>query len=306
MIRRARRKVALCALLLAPAVGLGAGIFQPALAQTLMRPGSQPVEITADGAIRWDRPASTITADGGTQVVQGTLTLTAPRLTATYTEGPASNGGSGGIEVKTVVAEGGVRIVDGDRVAAGDTATYDVATGLMTLTGGALSVTSAQGKVTARDKITYNSTSRIATADGNATVSQQDRVLAADHITAHFDAAPAAGAKAGSAPAKAGTSAAGTGSLSSADAVGNVQVTTATETATGARGHYDAIADTARLEGGVRIVRGRTILTGEAATVDMKSGVSTLLAPKGQGDDKKARILFYPGDKNGAGDSKKP
>lgn len=304
MIRRASRKAALCALLLAPAFSLGAGIVLPAASQTLTQTGNQPVEITADGAIRWDRPASTITAEGGTQVVQGTLTLTAPRLTATYTEGPASNGGSGGIEVKTVVAEGGVRIVDGDRVAVGDTATYEISTGLMTLTGGALSVTSAEGKVTARDKITYNSTSRIATADGDATVSQQDRVLAADHITAHFDAAPAAGTT-GTKP-KAGTPRAGTGSLSTADAVGNVHVTTATESATGARGHYDAVADTARLEGGVRIVRGRTILTGEAATVDMKSGVSTLLAPKGQGDDKKARILFYPGDKNGTGDSKKP
>lgn len=302
MIRRASRTLALCARLLAPALVVAGSLWHPAAAQGLAAPGSQPVEITADGAIRWDRPASTITAEGGTQVVQGTLTLTAPRLTATYTDGPASNGGSGGIEVRTVVAEGGVRIVDGDRVAVGDTATYDVASGLMTLTGGALSVTSAQGKVTARDKITYNSTSRIATADGNATVSQQDRLLSADHITAHFDAAPAAG----TASAKAGANTAGAGSLSSADAVGNVHVTTATETATGARGHYDAVADTARLEGGVKIVRGRTILTGEAATVDMKSGVSTLLAPQGQSGDTKARILFYPGDKNSVGGNRKP
>ena len=62
------------------------------------------------------------------------------------------------------------------------------------------------------------------------------------------------------------------------EATGGVEVATPNEFVTGRRGTYYVAREVATLEGGVKITRGENQLNGEYAEVDLKAGVSRLLA----------------------------
>jgi len=79
-------------------------------------------------------------------------------------------------------------------------------------------------------------------------------------------------------------------------ALGHVVVTTAREVARAKRAEYDAIKDRVTLSGGVKLTRGANQLNGEYAEVDLKTGVSRLLArPRGASGGKPVHGLFVPG-----------
>ena len=66
---------------------------------------------------------------------------------------------------------------------------------------------------------------------------------------------------------------------------------TPTDIVTGDRAVYVPATGMARLAGAVRITRGRNQLAGQAAMVDLKTGVATLLA----GRDARVQGLIVPG-----------
>ncbi|HEX7007295.1 MAG TPA: LptA/OstA family protein, partial [Alphaproteobacteria bacterium] len=83
--------------------------------------------------------------------------------------------------------------------------------------------------------------------------------------------------------------------LSRADIVGNVVITTPTEVARAERGVYDAGSGIATLSGGVKLTRGDNQLNGAFAEVNLKSGVSRLLAsPSGSAPGSRVRGIFVP------------
>ena len=76
------------------------------------------------------------------------------------------------------------------------------------------------------------------------------------------------------------------------EAFGNVTVRTVTDTATGDRAVYVPDTGIARLAGHVRITRGNNQLDGSEAEVNMKTGISRLLAGTGE----RVKGLVLPND----------
>jgi lipopolysaccharide export system protein LptA len=113
--------------------------------------------------------------------------------------------------------------------------------------------------------------------------------MAADTLVAYTSespAQPAAGQPAAATPVAAGKPAtddplAASGKLEKVEAYGNVSVRTVTDTAIGDRAVYVPDSGIARLAGKVRITRGQNQLDGTEAEVNMKTGISRLLAGSG-------------------------
>src|SRR5690606_24803913 len=160
----------------------------------------------------------------------------------------------------------------------GDTGVYEVESGVFRLTGKSLLIETPEERVTARDKIEYFSKEKRAVLVGDATVVKGDRTVRADTMTARF-----------------AEDSQGKMALSRADIVGNVVITTPTEVARAERGVYDAGSGIATLSGGVKLTRGDNQLNGAFAEVNLKSGVSRLLAsPSGSAPGSRVRGIFVP------------
>lgn len=116
------------------AAGLAAG---PAVAQTtevalggIRTDPDAPVEITAD-RLEADQAANTAVFTGDVVVVQGPMTMAAPRVDVIY-----AADGSGVME--RVLASGGVTMTSGPDAAEAEDADYTVETGIMVMTGNVL------------------------------------------------------------------------------------------------------------------------------------------------------------------------
>lgn len=81
------------------------------------------------------------------------------------------------------------------------------------------------------------------------------------------------------------------GRISKLEAIGNVEVATETERATGARGVYNVDGRTIELVGNVRLHRERNVLTGNRLVMDLASGVSRLDGEAGGG---RVKGIFIP------------
>ena len=178
--------------------------------------------------------------------------------------------------------------------AQGDRAVYDLDQAVLVMTGRALKLTTPNDVLTARDSLEYWSQKHMAVARGNAVVVTNDgRRLAADTLVAYTsDAAPPAGTTPWRRQPECRRSAAASGKLQKVEAFGNVTVRTATDTATGDRAVYVPDTGIARLAGHVRITRGKNQLEGSEAEVNMKTGISRLLAGTGE----RVQGLVIPND----------
>ncbi len=283
-----------------------------AWAQQLDMSHGGPIDITASDGIEWRQEQREVIARGNARAVRGTVTVTGDRLIAWYrpkagTPGqpaqpaqptqPAQNAftgtaDTGGNEIFRVQAEGNVHIFTPTDQAWGDRAVYDIDQSVLVLTGHALKLATPNDVITARDDLEYWSQKHMAVARGDAVVVTNDgRRLAADTLVAYTTegtpqpqpgttppATPVA-AKPGQ-PAKDDPLAA-SGKLQKVEAYGNVSVRTPTDTAIGDRAVYVPDTGIARLAGRVRLTRGQNQLDGSEAEVDMKTGISHLLAGTG-------------------------
>jgi lipopolysaccharide export system protein LptA len=299
-------------LLLALAVAAG-----PAAAQGIDLSRGGPVDVTADDGIEWRQAEQVVIARGNAKAVRGGATVDADRLLARYrpsrgrggeaagtATAPPANGGNGaaspeaalggGNEIWRLEAEGNVRISTATDTARGDRAVYDIDQTVMVLTGRALSLTSAQQVITARDSLEYWSAKRMAVARGDALVvdRQEDRRIRADTLVAYFledapgtadaPARPPTPVRPAAAPAAPGQrEAPGAGRIDRVEAFGNVEVRTAAEVVRGDRGVYSPATCMARLLGAVRITRGENQLNGREAIVNMCTGVARLVSAPG-------------------------
>lgn len=125
----------------------------PAMAQTtevslggIRTDPNAPVEITAD-RLDADQAAGTAIFTGNVVVIQGPMTLAAPRVEVIYEQD-----GSGTMD--SVLASGGVTMTSGTDMAESDDADYAVESGIMVLTGNVLLT---QGPTTmAGERLTAN------------------------------------------------------------------------------------------------------------------------------------------------------
>jgi lipopolysaccharide export system protein LptA len=148
----------------------------------LMAQESQPVEITADEGLEWDRDAQLFTANGNAKIVQGTTVLKADRLIASYSDSADS------IILKTVTATGGRPNVEtGDETL---TANKMVAS-FSDNNKGEIEKIVASGDVVIvtpedtlkGDNAEYQPQNELAIVTGNVTITRGDNVLSGNRAT---------------------------------------------------------------------------------------------------------------------------
>jgi lipopolysaccharide export system protein LptA len=254
------------------ALGLGPAVLPPtpAHAQGIGLPGQNrdtPIEIHADEGIEWQQDAKAYIARGNARATQGKVTLHAATLIAYYQDSPR-----GGTEIWRIDALKDVRIVSAEQTAYGDKGVYDVAKGVMVLTGNTRLVTPTD-RITARDSLEYWEARALVVARGNAVATRGDRTLRADTLTAHFFKGKDNKSK-----------------INIIRAFDNVIITSPKEVVRARRGVYNLATGIAVLTGSVKITRGEDQLNGDKAEVNLKTGVSRMLSSGPQ----RVRGLFKP------------
>ncbi len=292
-------------------VALGCGVAVRAGAQGIDLSHGGPIAITSRDGIEWLQQQHEVIAMGDARAVRGNVTVTADRLIAFYrkkagvpgapsaaaappTPKAAAPGAGGPLdvtgtdegdnEIYRLEARGNVVIVTPTDRAQGDNAVYDLDQAVMVMTGGDLRLTTPNDVLTARDDLEYWSAKHMAVARGDAVVITKDhRRIAADVLVAYTT--PQEATQSGT-PTKVSASTAAdandplgaAGKLQKVEAFGNVVVSTPTDVVTGDRGVYVPDTGIAVLVDHVRITRGQNQLEGSEAEVNLKSGVSRLLA----------------------------
>lgn len=237
----------------------------------------QSLEITADTDLIWDQARHLYQARGNAKAISGQMSVSAPLLEAAYD--PAI-----GQQALTVIEAKGddknlVQLQSEAGLATAPRATYTLKTEEVVLHGPNITLDNATYKITAQKNITYSKTKNQAVATGNAQIFDKtnQRTLSAQTITAKF------------------VQQQGKTTLQQATAQGGVQLKTAQEFITAQNGTYDAAQQIITLTGGVKITRGANQLNGEKATVNLKTGLSSL---QSTGQGQRVRAMFYT---NGGG-----
>ncbi|MBL8665812.1 MAG: hypothetical protein JNM29_23455 [Candidatus Odyssella sp.] len=272
-------------LALAPLATAGWLLAQGAAAQGLPIPGfgntgsALPVAIEADQGVEWRQNEQVYIARGNATAKRGDTTIRADALHAHYRKTQDNRQ-----EIYKITAEGAVKITTPKETITSDTAEYVVETSVFTLKGRPVKIESGKSTLTAA-LVVYNSKSKVATVTGGAQVTEEKKRVRADRFVAFFKEEG------------------GKQSLKRVEALGNVVITTPTEIARGNRGDYDAESQVATLSGNVRLTRGDNQLNGDRAEVNMKTGISKLLADEGPStvsrtnpaEGKRVRVLIMPG-----------
>jgi lipopolysaccharide export system protein LptA len=260
-------------------------LAQGAAAQGLPIPGfgntgtALPVAIEADQGVEWRQNEQVYIARGNATAKRGETTIRADALYAHYRKTQDNRQ-----EIYKITAEGAVKITTPKETITSDTAEYAVETSVFTLKGRPVKIDSGKSTLTAA-LVVYNSKSKVANVTGGAQVVEEKRRVRADRFVAFFKEEG------------------GKQSLRRVEALGNVIITTPSEIARGNRGDYDTETQVATLSGNVRLTRGDNQLNGDRAEVNMKTGVSKLLADEGPGtvsrtnpaQGKRVRVLIMPG-----------
>lgn len=255
-----------------------------------------PLEVYADNGIEWRQNDNTYVARGNAKAIKGTTTVYADTLVAHYRKSATA----GGSEVWKVEADGNVRIVSTEETAYGEKAVYTIDDGALIMTGGNLKLVTPRETITARDRLEYWDKKNLAVARGDAlTVTEDGRRIRADMLTALFKpSSNQAGAKPAQQPTRVAATTTsgrqqprGDSRLDRMDATGNVVITTPDEVARGERGVYFENTGIATLTGSVKITRGQNQLNGNAAEVNLRTGISRMLPGNNQGP---VRALLVP------------
>ena len=244
-----------------------------------------PVSIEAEDGIEWQQANQVYIARGNARATQGSASVRADSLTAHYRSAK-----TGETEIWKIVAEGSVRVESANEWATGDVGVYDVDKGVLVLTGKIVRYETAAEKISARQSIEYWDTRRLAVARGNAIAIKDGRELRGDVLSAELEETKSGGLE-----------------VRRIQAFGNVEVASQTEVARAEYGDYRVETGIAHLQGSVKITRGANQLNGDFAEMNMKTGVSKLLAqPRSAGGSKRVQGLIIPKTANGPAASTPP
>jgi lipopolysaccharide export system protein LptA len=330
-------------------LALGLAILPLARAQAQLgtTDNSVPVNIQSDSGIEWQQNQQVYIARGNALATRGPATIKADTLIAHYREArPGTANAGSNTEIYRVEALGNVVITRDTRTVVGDRADYDIDQGIGIVTGKALKMTSLTDTVTARDALEWYDTKDIAVARGDAVAVHNGRTIKGDILTAYMvktappgqppapgQAPPAKPSPASTAPAptkpapatpaktptkpsaapeKPGANPAASNEaskISRVDAQGHVVVIGAADIGHGDYGVYNAETGICTLLGNVVITRGKDIITGQYAVMDMNRNISRILPASTLPDSTRQRVqgVFVKQDMNpGQGGTPKP
>ena len=236
--------------------------------------GSEPIEISADNGIEWNRDTKAYTARGNALATQGTNEIHADTLVASYSESSS--------QIEHVVAEGSVKIMNPTQTAYGDRAEFDQVKRLLVMTGSALKIENASETVTARDAFEYWQDQDALVAKGDVVVLKSDGTkIDGDRVTSYFRKNAETGKR----------------EAFQVKAEGNVRIDTGKEIATCSHALYDPNTQIAVLTGNVVITQNKNVFRGARAEIDMAKGISRLLPAPGE----RVRTTIQPKQKSNQG-----
>ena len=239
--------------------------------------GDEPLEISADNGIEWQQEQLVFQASGNAVAVRGKVRVRADLMRAHYRKTP-----DGETTIIRLDAEGSVRISSPGETAYGDHGVYDMDNAILVLSGKGLRLVTESDKITAEKQLEYWENKQLVVARGNAMAVRGDKRLGADILSAYFRRDKNGKSK-----------------VYRIEAFDDVEVVTATDTATGDRGVYNVETGIATLTGSVKIDRGGNQLRGCVAEVNMNTNVSKLIGcASGTAGDGRVRGLLIPKKKN--------
>jgi lipopolysaccharide export system protein LptA len=252
----------------------------------------QPIVVDAEKGIEVQTDTKRVIARGNARAAQGEVSIVGDELIAYYRSEPG-----GGDEVYRVFAVGNVTMRSAEETATGASAVYDFDKGVLVLEGDMVSLTNADGKVTAHKALQYWASERVAVADGDAFAEDREkRRVYADKLVAFFrEDAP-------SAKPAAAAAARGRGDITFIQGFGNVRVETPQETVRGQRATYNVDSGVVTLDGSVRMTQKNNVLAGEYAVVNLRGGRSQVFSTRqggmtGTRENARVRALIAPSSK---------
>lgn len=263
----------------------------PSLAQEkapvpALQNSAEPLEISADNALEWDRLGKKYIAKGNAIAKQKDMEVHADTLVADYRETKEKSS-----DIYKLTATGNVVLISGGvNKAYGDNAVYEVDIAKATLTGGDLRIESPDMNITAKEKFEYYSNEGKMVAYGDPVITNQGNTLTADLVTAWTNPDSPKEKEQETAPSAKPQSK--LGNLKRAEAEGNVVITTPKEKATSDKGIYTAENDTVELLGNVKLYQGENILQGVRADMNLTTNLSRVYGAQGKGG--RVKGVFFP------------
>ena len=215
----------------------------------------QPIEITADDGIEWQRDKQIMIASGRAKATRGQSSVEADKLRAFYKKN--KNGAS---DLSRLDAIGQVKITSPTQKLIGEMGVYDLTKGILVLTGKKVSLISGKNIITANKQLEFYEKKEMAVARENAMANHDGKILRADTLVALFY-----------------RNKKGKTQLSRVQAFDNVRLVTNTESIWADKGIYDVHSGIATLDGNIRITRDGNQLNGDNAVINLTTGISKLL-----------------------------
>jgi lipopolysaccharide export system protein LptA len=227
-------------------------------AQTLNLASSNdaPIQVEADNGIEWQQDNEVLIARGNARAMRGGATIFADVLRAYY-----KRDASGNSSLHRLDAAGKVRILSQTETIEGDSAVYDMTQAVMVVYGKKVSYRSGNDTLTAEKQLEYYETAQKAVARGNAIAYHDGKRLHGQTLEAYFR--KIAGDKS---------------EVYEVRGFDEVVVVTERDIVRADKAVYNVKTEFATLTDNVQITSGETHLEGDAAEINMKTGISRLLS----------------------------
>ena len=232
-----------------------------------------PISIEAGDQLEWLRNENKYRATRDVVITQGDTIIKGDMVEALYDpeQGPSA--------LTFLTIDGNVSITQDGRTITSDKANYDTVKQELLFTGDKIVITTPDLSVQSSGRVQYLMSERKAVSDGVTTIKQKDQTLKADHMTAIFDDKNA---------------------LTRATGRGNVIITrqlagagdVANDVVRAENADYNTATGKIVLTGNVRLARGESFMQGERATIDLKTGYSSLQNDAAQNGTGRVRAIF--------------
>ena len=234
-----------------------------------------PIEITADNGIEWEKNKEILIASGNAKASRGGITVLAEVLRAYYRKKT-----TGGTDLYRLDAAGGVKIFSDTESMEGQTAVLDFEQAILKVDGKKVIYKAGPDTITANQQMEYWERQKMAVARGNAVAIHKGKTLRADVLKALLR-----------------KNKTGRSEVYIIEAFNNVLIVSDKDRLRSDSAIYKLDSGIVTLKENVSIIRGDTILKGDLAEINLKTGISKLLTVDSVGsrkERKRVRGLIYP------------
>ena len=234
-----------------------------------------PIEITADNGIEWEKNKEILIASGNAKASRGGITVLAEVLRAYYRKKT-----TGGTDLYRLDAAGGVKIFSDTESMEGQTAVLDFEQAILKVDGKKVIYKAGPDTITANQQMEYWERQKMAIARGNAVAIHKGKTLRADVLKALLR-----------------KNKTGRSEVYIIEAFNNVLIVSGKDRLRSDSAIYKLDSGIATLKENVSIVRENSILNGDLAEINLKTGISKLLTVDSVGSKKekpRVRGLIYP------------